>query len=93
MPERARGLNVLVRLFWIVFALLFFLFALLAVDQEVVALRLLSWRSPELSVFWWLLLAFSLGVVLSSIGFGLMTLRLRWLHRRQLAGKDSSRDR
>jgi uncharacterized integral membrane protein len=93
MPERARGLNVLVKLFWIVFALLFFVFALLAVDQEVVALRLLSWRSPELSVFWWLLLAFALGVVLSSIGFGLMTLRLRWRHRRQLAGKNPGGNR
>lgn len=93
MPERLRGLHALVRLFWVVFALLLFVFALLAVDQDAVALRLLSWRSPEISVFWWLLLAFTLGVVLSGIGFGLMSLRLRWRHRRQLAGKQSGHDR
>jgi uncharacterized integral membrane protein len=87
MPERIPGLSLLVRLFWIVFAVLLFTFALLAVNQDAVALRLLSWRSPEISVFWWMLLSFALGVVLSGIGFGLMSLRLRWRHRRQLAGK------
>jgi uncharacterized integral membrane protein len=93
MPERVPGLNFLVRLFWVVFALLLFVFALLAVDQESVALRLLSWRTPEVSVFWWLLLAFTLGAVLSGIGFGLMSLRLRWRHRRQLAGRETGQGR
>ena len=39
-----------------------FLFALIAVNQEAVAVRFLVWRTPEWSLFWWLLIAFSAGV-------------------------------
>jgi uncharacterized integral membrane protein len=89
MAERVPGLAVLVKLFWVVFAILLFVFAVLAVNQDAVALRLLSWRSPEISVFWWMLLSFTLGVVLAGIGFGLMSMRLRWRHRRELAAQRS----
>jgi hypothetical protein len=47
-----------------------------------VALRFLSWESPEVSVFWWLLLAFFLGAGVSAVGFALVTLRLRMQQRR-----------
>ena len=38
-----------------------FLLALLAVNQEQVSIRFLAWRTPEWSLFWWLLIAFLAG--------------------------------
>jgi uncharacterized integral membrane protein len=65
------------KLLWAALAFVLFLFALLAVNQSQVALRFLVWHTPELSVFWWLLLAFLLGALASALGFGLASLRLR----------------
>lgn len=70
-------MKALVRLFWGALAILLFVFALLAVNQSQVALKFLNWTTPEVSVFWWLLLAFFGGVMISAIGFGLVSLRLR----------------
>ena len=42
-------------------AIALFLFALIAVNQEEVSVRFLVWRTPEWSLFWWLLIAFSVG--------------------------------
>lgn len=70
-------MKALLRLFWTLLALLVFCFALLAVNQTAVALRFLSWQTPQLSVFWWLLAAFLLGALISAAGFGVVSLRLR----------------
>ncbi len=58
-------------------AVLVFCFALLAVNQSQVTLTFLNWHTPELSVFWWLVAAFLLGALVSAIGFGLASMRLR----------------
>lgn len=70
-------MKTLARLFWAALAVLLFCFALLAVNQTQVALRFLDWQTPEVSVFWWLLLAFLLGATVAALGFGLASLRMR----------------
>ncbi len=55
------------RLFWGLVALAAFLLAVIAVNQEPVAIRFLAWRSPEWSLFWWLLIAFLLGAGLGGV--------------------------
>ncbi len=70
------------RLFWVVLAVLVFLFAVLAVNQEPVSLRFVTWQTPELSVFWWLLAAFLAGASLGIIGIAWSTTRLRLRNRR-----------
>lgn len=42
--------------------LLAFVFAALSVDQQEVALTFVIWQTPEWSVFWWLLIAFAMGL-------------------------------
>ena len=69
-------MNWLGRLFWALLALLVFLFAALAVNQEQIALQFVTWRTPQLSVFWWLLLAFSAGLLIGLIGVAWSTTRL-----------------
>lgn len=49
-------------------AVALFLIALVAVNQSVISLRFLSWHTPEWSVFWWLLLAFLIGLGLGLLG-------------------------
>lgn|SRR5690606_1608423 len=70
-------MKTLARLFWAALAVVLFCFALLAVNQTQVALRFLEWQTPEVSVFWWLLLAFLLGLFVAALGFGLASLRMR----------------
>ncbi|NBC22210.1 MAG: DUF1049 domain-containing protein, partial [Gammaproteobacteria bacterium] len=65
-------MRALAKLFWAALAIVLFFFALLAVNQGQVALRFLSWETPELSVFWWLLVAFFLGALVTAAGFGLV---------------------
>ena len=43
-----------------------FLFAVIAVNQEQVSLRFLTWRSPEWSLYWWLLIAFLAGAAVGA---------------------------
>ncbi len=70
-------MKTLSRLFWGLLAVLVFCFALLAVNQTEVSLEFLSWRTPEVSVFWWLLATFLAGASVSAVGFALGSLRLR----------------
>lgn len=69
-------MNWLGRLFWALLALLVFLFAALAVNQEQIALQFVTWRTPEASVFWWLLAAFAAGLLVGLIGIAWSTTRL-----------------
>jgi uncharacterized integral membrane protein len=64
-------------------ALVAFLLAVVAVNQTEVALRFLAWQTPELSVFWWLLGAFCLGLALGLAWLGVAAMRAR-LERRRL---------
>lgn len=79
------------KLFWAVVVVFAFCFALLAVNQSQVALTFLTWRTPEVSMFWWLLLAFLLGVALSTLGFALASMRLRMRQRALNKELDASR--
>ena len=56
------------RLLWALAALVLFFFAALAVNQDSIALKFLVWQTPEVSVFWWLLAAFLLGLLLGLVG-------------------------
>lgn len=56
-------------------AIALFLFALIAVNQEEVSIRFLAWRTPEWSLFWWLLIAFSAGVAVGALA--LLPARIR----------------
>ncbi len=47
-------------------AIALFLFAVIAVNQEQVSIRFLTWRSPEWSLYWWLLIAFLAGTVVGA---------------------------
>jgi uncharacterized membrane protein YciS (DUF1049 family) len=73
--------NALAKVLWAVLAIIVFLFALLAVNQDPIALRFLNWRTPELSVFWWLLVAFAVGALFSAVLFGIAALKLRMRQR------------
>jgi len=77
-------MNFLAKLTWFLIGLLVFCFAMLAVNQETAALRFLVWQSPEYSLFWWLLLAFVIGLVVGGTTVGLVSLRHR-LNERSLA--------
>lgn len=64
------------RLFWTALALLFFVFAILAVNQEDIALEFLVWQTPTISVFWWLLASFAAGLLLGLLGIAVSSARL-----------------
>jgi len=72
------------RMVWILVGVAVFCFAILAVNQEHTALRFLVWQTPEISLFWWLLLAFVLGLVVGGTTVGLVSLKHRF-HERTLA--------
>jgi len=72
------------RLLVVVLALVAFCFAALAVNQGQVALRFLAWETPEVSVFWWLLLAFGAGLVIGLLGMSFVSARAR-LRQRSLS--------
>ncbi len=72
----------LIRLFWAALALLLFLFAALAVNQGHIALEFLIWRTPEVSVFWWLLVAFALGLLVGITGLTLVSMKQGLRNRR-----------
>ena len=66
----------------ILVALSLFVFAALAVDQERISLRFLSWQSPQLSAFWWLLIALVIGLSLGMSYGAWLNIRLRFANRR-----------
>ena len=77
------------RLLWRLLAALvgfaLFLFAVIAVNQEQVSIRFLTWRSPEWSLYWWLLIAFLAGAAVGAAallpGRAKGTLRIRRLRK------------
>ena len=71
----------LLRFFWAVVALLLFFFAALAVNQEHIALQFLVWQTPRVSVFWWILTAFVLGLLLGLLGITVLRARLGFKNR------------
>lgn len=79
------------KLLWVALAVLIFCFALLAVNQRQVSLEFLAWHTPEVSVFWWLLLAFLVGALVSAIGCSLASMRLRMRQRALNKELDASR--
>lgn len=79
------------RLLWASAAIVLFVFALLAVNQNRIALRFLNWETPEVSVFWWLLAAFLLGVLCASLGYCVAALRSRMRQRALNRQLDESR--
>ncbi|MGD8832887.1 MAG: lipopolysaccharide assembly protein LapA domain-containing protein, partial [Pseudomonadales bacterium] len=75
-------MSALARLFWVTLAVIAFFLAALAVNQEPVVLHFLSWQTPSLSVFWWLLAAFLLGLLLGLLGITVLTTRLSLKNRK-----------
>ena len=74
------------RLLWGCLALAAFFFAALAVNQSQVGLRFMIWETPQISVFWWLLLAFAVGLAIGLVAVSLVSVRAR-LHQRSLSRK------
>lgn len=75
-----------------VFALVALVFGMLAVNQESVALQLLDWKTPSISVFFWLLAAFGLGLSAGIVGMALSGMR-HGLERRRLNKTIEQRDK
>ena len=75
-----------------IFAIVALVFGMLAVNQESVALRLLDWQTPEVSVFFWLLAAFALGLSAGVVGMMLSGMR-HGLERRRLNKLIAQRDK
>ena len=60
-----------------------FLFAALAVNQEQVALTFAVWQTPfTLSIFWWLLGALVIGILLGALYGSWLNVRYRFANRR-----------
>jgi uncharacterized membrane protein YciS (DUF1049 family) len=74
------------RLLWGCLALAAFFFAALAVNQNPVQLRFMIWETPQVSVFWWLLLAFAVGLSIGIVATGFVSVRGR-LQQRALSRK------
>ena len=68
----------------VLLALVLFLFAVVAVNQEQISLKFLAWHTPALSVFWWLLTALLLGLLLGLAAAVGMTAK-RSIQNRRLA--------
>ena len=86
----------LAKLAWFVIGLVVFCFAVLAVNQDQTALRFLVWQTPEISLFWWLLLAFAVGLTVGGVSIGLVSLKHRLNERalaRQLAASQQEIER
>jgi uncharacterized membrane protein YciS (DUF1049 family) len=62
----------------IAFALVVAVGILAVVDNRgLVALHFLDWATPELSIYWWIVGAFAMGVVIGWLGAGVQVLRVR----------------
>ncbi len=68
---------------FVIFAMVVLIFGMLAVNQESVSLRLLDWQTPKISVFFWLLAAFAIGLSAGVVGMMLSGVKHR-LERRKL---------
>ncbi|MDP6374763.1 MAG: LapA family protein [Pseudomonadales bacterium] len=58
-------------------AVVVFVFAAIAVNQTHISLTFLLWTTPEISVFWWLLIAFITGLSLGALWFAVVSTRQR----------------
>ncbi len=74
------------RLLWGCLVLAAFFFAALAVNQSPVQLRFMIWETPQISVFWWLLLAFAVGLTIGLVATSFVSMRGR-LQQRALTRK------
>ena len=72
----------LARVFWALLAIILFFLAALAVNQEPVVLRFLTWHTPSISVFWWLLAVFGAGLLMGLLGITVLTTRLSLKNRK-----------
>ena len=72
----------LARVFWALLAIILFFLAALAVNQDPVVLRFLAWQTPSISVFWWLLAAFGVGLLIGLLGITVLTTRLSLKNRK-----------
>ena len=72
----------LARVFWALLAVILFFLAALAVNQDPVVLRFLTWQTPSISVFWWLLAAFGAGLLMGLLGITVLTTRLSLKNRK-----------
>ena len=72
----------LARVFWVLLAVILFFLAALAVNQDPVVLKFLTWQTPSLSVFWWLLGAFGLGLLMGLLGITVLSTRLTLKNRK-----------
>ena len=81
-------------IFVLITGLLFF--SAIAANQEEIALRFAIWETPiKISVYWWLLIAFGLGISIGLLNTVFVNTRLRFENRRlnkwmesQLAKRD-----
>jgi uncharacterized integral membrane protein len=84
------------RLAWFFIGLFVFSFAVLAVNQEQIALRFLAWETPPASLFWWILLGFVAGLAIAGTSGALVSFRHRRSARvlaRQLAAAQQEIER
>ena len=70
------------RLLVLLAAVVVFLFATVAVNQTQVSLSFLAWDTPEISVFWWLLISFLLGLGLGMLWLAVVSTRARMREKR-----------
>tara|TARA_A100001011_G_scaffold295480_1_gene307799 strand:+ start:626 stop:880 length:255 start_codon:yes stop_codon:yes gene_type:complete len=65
----------------LIIGLLFF--SAIAANQEEITLRLAVWETPfKISVYWWLLMAFGLGIFIGLLNTLFVNVRLRSENRR-----------
>jgi uncharacterized membrane protein YciS (DUF1049 family) len=60
-------------------------------NQGAVALHFLGWATPEISIYWWLVGAFAIGVMVGWIGAGVRVLRTLSGNRRLRRDLDRSK--
>jgi uncharacterized membrane protein YciS (DUF1049 family) len=60
-------------------------------NRDHVALHFLAWATPEISVYWWLVSAFALGVIVGWISAGVRIVRAVAGNRRLRRDLDRSR--
>jgi len=81
-------------IFILIIGLLFF--SAIAANQEEITLRFAVWETPfKISVYWWLLIAFGLGIVIGLLNTLFVNTRLRFENRRlhkQIEGQLAKRE-
>ena len=80
------------RLCLLIVVLIVLVTASLAVNQTEISLRFLTWETPVLPAFWWLLAAFLTGALFTSLLVFAFYVQGRWRQRkltRELTAKDA----